>query len=254
MGFRNPFRITVDPETELGPDGRLRPGRRRDEPEPRPAGQRRVQRDRRAPATTAGPTASATTSPYNDYDFATGPSGPKFNCAAPVNNSPNNTGLTNLPPAQPGRRRGRATPRPTRGSRSSAPAAPRWAARATTTTRATRRRPSSRRTTTASGSSASGTTAGSRPRRSTATGNVVDVDPFPTSVGRCRTTSASRLLQAPDGHGVRARRLALPDRVGLAASAATTPTRASTGSTTSAGDRRPIAHGDARRRTPARRR
>ena len=38
---------------------------------------------------------------YNDYTFPSGPSGPKFNCAAPVNNSPNNTGLTNLPPAIP---------------------------------------------------------------------------------------------------------------------------------------------------------
>ena len=47
----------------------------------------------------AGRTASATTSPYNDYNFATKTSGAKFNCAAPVNDSPNNTGLTNLPPA-----------------------------------------------------------------------------------------------------------------------------------------------------------
>jgi hypothetical protein len=39
--------------------------------------------------------------PYNDYDFATSTSGPKFNCAAPVNNSPNNTGLTNLPRSSP---------------------------------------------------------------------------------------------------------------------------------------------------------
>ena len=36
---------------------------------------------------------------YNDYNFATKVSGAKFNCAAPVNDSPNNTGLTNLPPA-----------------------------------------------------------------------------------------------------------------------------------------------------------
>ena len=36
---------------------------------------------------------------YNDFDFATRTSGAKFDCAAPVNNSPNNTGRTNLPPA-----------------------------------------------------------------------------------------------------------------------------------------------------------
>ena len=38
---------------------------------------------------------------YNDYDFATGTSGEKFDCENPVNDSPNNTGLTELPPAQP---------------------------------------------------------------------------------------------------------------------------------------------------------
>ena len=36
--------------------------------------------------------------PYIDYDFATGTSGSAFNCAAPVNESPNNTGIRNLPP------------------------------------------------------------------------------------------------------------------------------------------------------------
>lgn len=39
--------------------------------------------------------------PFNDYNFATDTSGAKFNCAAPVNNSPNNTGLTTLPAAKP---------------------------------------------------------------------------------------------------------------------------------------------------------
>ena len=77
--------------------------------------------------------------PYNDYDYTTdaGAGTASFNCARPVNDSPNNTGLTNLPPAHPAPRCGRATPRPTPGSRTSAPAAPRWAARATTSTRAT---------------------------------------------------------------------------------------------------------------------
>ena len=37
---------------------------------------------------------------YNEWDFATNATGPKFDCAAPVNNSPRNTGLTNLPPAE----------------------------------------------------------------------------------------------------------------------------------------------------------
>jgi PKD repeat protein len=38
--------------------------------------------------------------PYNDFDFATMTSGSTFDCANPTNNSPNNTGLTNLPPAE----------------------------------------------------------------------------------------------------------------------------------------------------------
>ena len=36
--------------------------------------------------------------PYVDYDFATGQSGATFNCDDPVNQSPNNTGRTSLPP------------------------------------------------------------------------------------------------------------------------------------------------------------
>ena len=47
-------------------------------------------------------TGSNTTSEtYVDYVFPSGPSGNRFNCAAPVNNSPRNTGLTNLPAARP---------------------------------------------------------------------------------------------------------------------------------------------------------
>ena len=38
---------------------------------------------------------------YNDFNFATSTSGSQFNCAAPTNNSPNNTGQTQLPPAVP---------------------------------------------------------------------------------------------------------------------------------------------------------
>jgi len=40
--------------------------------------------------------------PYIDYNFASGASGSAFDCSAPTNDSPNNTGLTSLPPAQPG--------------------------------------------------------------------------------------------------------------------------------------------------------
>jgi hypothetical protein len=44
---------------------------------------------------------NTTAETYNKFDFGTRTSGPKFNCAAPVNTSFHNTGLTNLPQAQP---------------------------------------------------------------------------------------------------------------------------------------------------------
>ncbi len=39
--------------------------------------------------------------PYNDFNFATSTPGPAFDCTNLVNDSPNNTGLANLPPSQP---------------------------------------------------------------------------------------------------------------------------------------------------------
>jgi PKD repeat protein/type 1 glutamine amidotransferase len=98
MGLRNPFRIGVDPQTNVlyvadyGPD----------------AGQASADR---GPGNTvewnivgqAGnygwPYCTGKNAAYRDYTFPSGPSGPAFDCAAPVNNSPNNTGQTNLPPA-----------------------------------------------------------------------------------------------------------------------------------------------------------
>ncbi|WP_281283808.1 ThuA domain-containing protein [Nocardioides dongxiaopingii] len=103
MGFRNPFRMTVDKETgyvylgEYGPDaGSANPNRG-------PGGIVEFNQIRSAgnfgwPYCTGLNTAAET---YNRWNFATNATGPKFNCAAPVNNSPHNTGLTNLPPAQP---------------------------------------------------------------------------------------------------------------------------------------------------------
>jgi cytochrome c len=100
MGFRNPFRFTVDSETgwvlmgDYGPDaGATVPGR---------GPQGSVEFNAITSAGNYGwPYCVRQNVPYNDYDFATMTSGPLFNCAAPVNNSPNNTGLTNLPPARP---------------------------------------------------------------------------------------------------------------------------------------------------------
>ncbi|WDZ85325.1 ThuA domain-containing protein [Micromonospora cathayae] len=98
MGFRNPFRIGIDPGTDTlyvadyGPD----------------AGSANANRGPEGlvewnivgtPGNYGWPYCTGANSAYNDYQFPSGPSGAKFDCAAPVNDSPNNTGLTNLPPA-----------------------------------------------------------------------------------------------------------------------------------------------------------
>src|SRR3954453_23695828 len=100
MGFRNPFRFTVDPATgwvlmgDYGPDASTTNATR--------GPQGSVEYNVLTQSGNYGwPYCIRDNVPYNDYDFATSTSGPKFNCAAPVNNSPNNTGRTNLPPAIP---------------------------------------------------------------------------------------------------------------------------------------------------------
>ncbi|MET9150818.1 lectin [Streptomyces griseoflavus] len=100
MGFRNPFRMSVDKATgtvyvgDYGPDaGTANPSRG-------PAGQVEFNRVTRA-GNFGWPYCTGNNNAYTDHDFATGTPGPAFNCAAPRNTSPRNTGLTDLPPAQP---------------------------------------------------------------------------------------------------------------------------------------------------------
>jgi glucose/arabinose dehydrogenase/sugar phosphate isomerase/epimerase/type 1 glutamine amidotransferase len=99
MGFRNPFRINYDESAnallvaDYGPDATTT------NPLRGPAGM--VEQNRiTKPGNYGWPYCLGPNIPYVDYDFATGQSGEKFNCAAPVNDSPNNTGLRNLPPSQ----------------------------------------------------------------------------------------------------------------------------------------------------------
>ncbi|WP_382303986.1 ThuA domain-containing protein [Herbiconiux sp. UC225_62] len=96
MGFRNPFRIGLDPYTnnllvaDYGPD----------------AGSANANRGPggtvewnivKQPGNYGWPFCVGIKC-YNDYNFSTQVSGAPFNPAAVVNNSPNNTGLTTLPP------------------------------------------------------------------------------------------------------------------------------------------------------------
>ncbi|MER6622828.1 lectin [Streptomyces sp. NPDC000931] len=100
MGFRNPFRMSVDKATgtvhvgDYGPDaGTANPSRG-------PGGQ--VEFNRITKAGNFGwPYCTGKNNAYTDYDFGSGTSGTAYDCAAPRNTSPHNTGLTDLPPAQP---------------------------------------------------------------------------------------------------------------------------------------------------------
>ncbi|OLF06042.1 sugar-binding protein [Actinophytocola xinjiangensis] len=100
MGLRNPFRITVDPKTDAVLVGDYGPDARTADPDRGPAGT--VEFLRLTEAGNQGwPYCTGDNTPFRDYDFATGTSGPAYDCGAPVNDSPNNTGLRDLPAADP---------------------------------------------------------------------------------------------------------------------------------------------------------
>ncbi|MEU6782315.1 PQQ-dependent sugar dehydrogenase [Nonomuraea angiospora] len=97
MGLRNPFRIEVNRSNgdlyvaDYSPDaGEANPQRG-------PAGNGKWTKIRKA-GNYGWPYCATARLPYVDYDFATGASGNAFACAAPVNESPHNTGLRRLPP------------------------------------------------------------------------------------------------------------------------------------------------------------
>ncbi|MFI6938203.1 ThuA domain-containing protein [Streptomyces sp. NPDC050418] len=100
MGLRNPFRITTDPKSgallvaDYGPDARAAKADRG------PEGTVEYGRVTKA-ANLGWPYCVGNNTPFNDYDFATKTSGAKFDCKALVNDSPNNTGLRELPAAEP---------------------------------------------------------------------------------------------------------------------------------------------------------
>jgi PKD repeat protein/glucose/arabinose dehydrogenase len=101
MGFRNPFRMGMDPKTgfpmlaNFGPDAGSANSNR--------GPQNTVEWDViNRPGNAGWPYCIGPNLAYNDFNFATGASGPQFDCnGGPTNNSPNNTGQTRLPPAIP---------------------------------------------------------------------------------------------------------------------------------------------------------
>ncbi|WP_327589795.1 ThuA domain-containing protein [Nonomuraea sp. NBC_00507] len=100
MGLRNPFRMGLDPKTgnimlgEYGPDANSASSTR--------GPQNTVEWNIVSkPGNYGWPYCVGNNTPYVDYNFATKQSGSPFNCAAPVNDSPNNDGLASLPPVIP---------------------------------------------------------------------------------------------------------------------------------------------------------
>ena len=99
MGCRNPFRPSIDSKTgylywgDVGPDA----GKTQSDRGPKGMGEFNQAR-------TAGfwgwPYTRGNNQVYNDYNFATKTAGAKFDPQHLINDSPNNTGLKELPPAQ----------------------------------------------------------------------------------------------------------------------------------------------------------
>ncbi|MFF4230418.1 ThuA domain-containing protein [Streptomyces sp. NPDC001820] len=100
MGFRNPFRFSVDKKTGIVYVGDYGPDAGAADPKRGPGGQVEFARITK-PGNFGWPFCTGNNNAYVDYDFATKTSGATFDCAAPKNESPHNTGLVDLPPAQP---------------------------------------------------------------------------------------------------------------------------------------------------------
>lgn len=99
MGCRNPYRISVDPKTNFLYWGKVGPDAGRDSSRG-PRGYDEINQARSS-GNFGWPYFSGDNQAYADYDFTTKEVGQKFDPAKPVNTSVNNTGLTQLPPAQP---------------------------------------------------------------------------------------------------------------------------------------------------------
>ncbi|MGE5942830.1 MAG: ThuA domain-containing protein [Flavobacteriales bacterium] len=99
MGHRNPYRISIDMKRnylywgDVGPDARADSLKTRG-----PRGYDEVNQAQKA-GNYGWPLFIADNKPYVAYDYATGKSGEPFNPEKPINNSRNNTGLTELPSA-----------------------------------------------------------------------------------------------------------------------------------------------------------
>lgn len=99
MGCRNPYRISIDQKTgilyygDVGPDAN-------EDSKRGPRGYDEVNQVKQ-PGFFGWPLFIANNKPYARYDYKTGEIGEKYDPERPINDSPNNTGMRELPPAQP---------------------------------------------------------------------------------------------------------------------------------------------------------
>ena len=102
MGNRNPYRITIDGKTgtlywgEVGPDAEFDSLLTRG-----PRGYDEINQARGVGGFYGWPLFVGDNYSYRDYDFGTGRNGMTFDPQRPINQSRNNTGLRELPPAKP---------------------------------------------------------------------------------------------------------------------------------------------------------
>jgi cytochrome c len=97
MGLRNPFRFAADRQRGVVYLADYSPDARQPNPERGPAGTGKWVIIR-GPANYGWPYCATDALPYVDFDFATGVSTAPFDCTRPLNQSPRNTGLVELPP------------------------------------------------------------------------------------------------------------------------------------------------------------
>jgi cytochrome c len=101
QGNRNPYRIAVDQKNSFLYWGEVGPDARADSMDVRgPKGYDEVNQAREA-GFFGWPFFIADNYPYRQFDYGTGEIGEAFDPANPINPSRNNTGLRDLPPAQP---------------------------------------------------------------------------------------------------------------------------------------------------------
>ena len=101
MGDRNPYRISVDQKNSFLYWGEVGPDASADSLATRgPRGYDEINQARKA-GYFGWPLFVGNNYPYRAYDYSTGVSGAPFDPAHPVNDSRNNTGLRELPPANP---------------------------------------------------------------------------------------------------------------------------------------------------------